>query len=406
MRLIENKISAPASKSYLQRALVLSALSQGTSVLRGVSWCNDTLYVRKLLENLGVDIQQQGTDLTIRSEGLSFESGVYNVGESGLAIRMLAPILALRGQTFTLKGEGSLMQRPMQMVAEALEQLGLKVDTNNGRLPITVSGQLKAGNIHIDGSVSSQLLTGLLMALPLAEGDSLIRVSRLKSKPYIDMTLDLMRQFKVEVKHNHYEQFYIKGQQSYCPTNHNIEGDWSGSAFFLIYGAIKAPLQLNNLSIDTFQADKKILEVLEKAGAKIDLKPNAITVYPSNLQAFNFDATDSPDLFPPLACLASQCEGLTQIKGVSRLIHKESNRAEALQNIFSEMGISIEVQGDTMLIKGVKKPSPCTIDSYNDHRIAMSGALMNCFCNGSINILNKEAVNKSYPDFFEQICAL
>lgn len=396
-------IKAPASKSYLQRALAISAMAKGTSVLKNVTWSNDSLAAAEIVKNLGARVSEHNNNLIIQSEGLQFDKKVFNAGEAGLSIRMFSPILALSDYTITFTGEGSLLKRPMGIVVDALTRLRATVNTNNGLLPLTIKGRLKPGIIHLDGSLSSQLLTGLLMTLPLLEGNSTLWVDNLKSKPYIDMTLSVMQHFGITVTNERYRIFNIKGNQHYRAATYNIEGDWSGAAFFLVLGAVKKSVEIFNLKNDSKQADRQMVTALQKAGARVRLNKNSIIVTPDRLTSFEFDATHCPDLFPPLACLASQCKGTTILKGVSRLIHKESNRAKTIQQEFKKMGIDVALKNDMMLITG-SKPIPCTIHSHSDHRIAMAGGIMNQFCNtGTINIQNPEVVNKSYPGFFDKI---
>ncbi len=399
------KISVVASKSYLQRALAISALTKGQTVLKNISWCEDALSAKQMVKGLGASIEEKDASLYIQSNGLDFKQKVYTVGESGLSIRMFAPILGLASETLVLKGEGTLKNRPQNIISDALRALGADVQTNNDLLPITIKGPIRAGNIEINAAFSSQLLTGLLIALPLLDGDSIIKVNQLKSRPYIDMTLSIMKTFGVSVEHQNYQTFYVKGRQTYKPADYAIEGDWSGAAFFLVYGAVCGGVEVLNLNKHSLQADRAILDALHLAGASISTKTNSLRVEKADLKAFTFNATHCPDLFPPLVCLASQCVGTSTIKGVSRLIHKESNRALTLQNVFRKMGISVFVEGDEMHIAG-GRPKPCTVDSYNDHRIAMAAALMNLFCDGTIAIKNKAAVNKSYPNFFDELSKL
>jgi|TARA_B110000438_G_scaffold65261_1_gene65847 3-phosphoshikimate 1-carboxyvinyltransferase len=396
------KITVSASKSYLQRALAIAALSEGISVLNEVSWCNDSIAAKNIIENLGCKIEENNRILLINQQNISFNYREFNANEAGLSIRMFSPIFALSNHEINFKGEGSLNNRPIQLIADALFQLGVIIQSNNGLLPIKIKGPIKSGVINIDGSLSSQLLTGLLIALPLVKGDSVINVHNLKSIPYIDMTVKIMEHFGVKVDNIDYKTFKIKGNQKYQATTYNIEGDWSGGAFFLVYGAVKGAIEITNLSISSNQADKVIINALKLAGAKIIINKESLIVEQNKLHAFYFDATNCPDLFPPLVCLASQCKGITEIKGISRLTHKESDRADVLKKEFIKMGIYITFKNDSMYITG-NKPQPCTIDSHNDHRIAMAGGIMNLFCDGEIKIENKEAINKSYPDFFEQL---
>ncbi|RLD89314.1 MAG: 3-phosphoshikimate 1-carboxyvinyltransferase [Bacteroidetes bacterium] len=403
MRFDDLKIVAPASKSYLQRALAIASLARGTSVLTNVSWSNDSRAAAEIVKNFGATLSESHGDLTVQSSGLHLKTDSYTAGEAGLSIRMFSPVLALDNVKVTFTGEGSLLTRPVGIIADALSQLGAKVAANNGLLPLTIQGPLQPGTVHIDGSLSSQILTGLLMALPLLKGDSIILVDNLKSKPYIDMTLSIMHHFGVEVEHEYYRVFRVKGHQQYKAARYNVEGDWSGAAFFLVLGAVKGRVEVMNLNTKSSQADRQIVSALEKAGAEVKRSNNSVVVEKKELNAFEFDATDCPDLFPPLACLASRCKGTSIIKGVSRLTHKESNRAETIKQEFKKMGIDIMLKNDLMLITG-SEPIPCIIDSHNDHRIAMAGGIMNLFCaSGSIRVKNREAVNKSYPGFFEEV---
>ena len=397
------KLVAPASKSYLQRALAIAALTKGTSVLNNVSWSNDSLAAAGIIENLGATLSESNGNLTVQSRGLNLKTNHFTAGEAGLSIRMFSPVLAMGSNKVTFTGEGSLLRRPVGLIADALTQLDAEVSTNNGLLPLTIKGPLRPGTVHIDGSLSSQLLTGLLITLPLLNGPSTILVDNLKSKPYVDMTISIMQHFGVSVENDGYRIFRVKGNQQYKATTYKVEGDWSGAAFFLVLGAVKGSAEIINLNAASGQADRQIIEALEKAGATIKATDHSVIVEKKVLNAFEFDATHCPDLFPPLACLASQCSGISIIKGVSRLTHKESNRAETIQQEFKKMGITITLQGDLMHITG-STPVPCTIDSHNDHRIAMAGGIMNLLCpSGTIHIKNKDAVNKSYPDFFEEI---
>ena len=396
------KITAPASKSYLQRAMAISALAEGTTTLTNITWCNDSIAAKNIIKNLGSELTEKDGNLFITSQTLNFKNTVFSAREAGLSVRMFSPIFALSYKEITFTGEGSLLKRPVGIIADALTQLGASVETNNGFLPLKIKGKIKANKITIDGSLSSQLLTGLLITLPLLDGDSEIIVNNLKSIPYIDMTIDIMRQFRVEIENIDYHIFKIRGKQKYKPTTYNIEGDWSGSAFFLVLGAVNGKIEVKNLDINSSQADKEIITVLKKTGANIIIKDTSVIVEKDQLNHFEFDATNCPDLFPPIACLASQCEGVSTIKGLSRLTHKESNRAKVLQQELANVGITVNLDGDFMHIKGGKLKAG-TINSHNDHRIAMMGGILNEFCENEIKIINKNAINKSYPDFFKTL---
>jgi 3-phosphoshikimate 1-carboxyvinyltransferase len=265
---------------------------------------------------------------------------------------------------------------------------------------------LQPADITIDGSLSSQFLTGLLMAYAKACTKPVsIKVNDLKSKPYIDLTLLVMKHFGWNVENKNYQEFcFIPAINDQRSTIHyTVEGDWSGAAFLLVAGAIAGEITVEGLDLNSPQADKAILSALKSAGAKISIDNNKLTIAPATLQAFQFDATDCPDLFPPLVALASYCNGITTIKGVTRLTHKESNRALSLQQEFKKMGVEIDVKEDDMLIKGNTGLTGAKVHSHHDHRIAMACAVAALKAVGETVINDADAINKSYPDFYEHL---
>jgi 3-phosphoshikimate 1-carboxyvinyltransferase len=300
----------------------------------------------------------------------------------------------------------------MDFFDEILPRLNVTVRSNKGRLPITLSGPLQPGDIEIDGSLSSQFLTGLLMAYAAADAkDVTITVNNLKSKPYIDLTLKVMQAFGLNAPRNkNYEAFYfeapVPGLAAAQTPRYTVEGDWSGGAFLLVAGAIAGNIEIYGLDPDSAQADKKILAALQDAGAGMEISNKSIKLFPGNLKAFAFDATDCPDLFPPLVALAAYCNGLTTIKGVSRLAHKESNRGLTLKEEFGKLGLIVDLEEDTMQIQGGKGLKGATVNSRHDHRIAMACAVAALQAEGETTIEEAEAINKSYPDFFDDLAAL
>lgn len=396
---IHGSLAAPASKSMMQRAIAIAALAQGQSVLHGYTSSNDSDAALQIAHELGAEVFVNGETITIKG-GLRPFSSHLNCGESGLGIRMFTPIASLCSQKMTLHGEGSLKSRPIKGLEEPLRDLGVTISTNNGFVPVMVEGPMKGGEAQVDGSLSSQILTGLLIASPLAKNDVVLNVSNLKSKPYIDMTLRMMADFGVKVQHENYKHFEIFCGQRYQSRDFKVEGDWSGAAFLLVAGALGGQVRVENLNENSTQADKAIVKALVDAGAEIKIKENAIEVIKQSLNAFTFDATDCPDLFPPLVSLAVHCNGMTEIKGVERLFHKESNRAEALQSEFGKLGVKITIDGDVMKIEGGKVHGGI-INPHNDHRMAMAAACTAILAEDPIQIENPECVAKSYPNFFE-----
>jgi 3-phosphoshikimate 1-carboxyvinyltransferase len=305
-----------------------------------------------------------------------------------------------------MSGTGSLLKRPVQMIVDSLNQLGCRCQTQDGFLPVWIKGPLKSGKAVIDGSVSSQLLTGMLMALPITRGDSEIRVNNLQSLPYIDMTINILNKFGIFVTHKQYEIFHIPGKQKYHPTTITVEGDWSGASFLLVAGALAGAVTVQGLQTESLQADRQILRALGYAGARIETGENQVSVYHDELRAFDFDATHCPDLFPPLVALAAHCNGVSRIEGVGRLIHKESNRAKVLQEEFYKLGISMRVEGGNLYVTGPSLMKTGEVDSHGDHRIAMAAATVAMIARTPVKILGMECVAKSYPGFFQDLKSL
>jgi 3-phosphoshikimate 1-carboxyvinyltransferase len=401
---VKGTIRAPSSKSMSQRAIAAALLSDTECTILNPSYCNDSLAAISIAENLGASIEKSTTELKILSSH-KIKDRTLNCGESGLAIRMFSPIAARNPGEIIMAGTGSLRNRPMKMIEDTLNQLGAVCRSNAGLLPLTITGPIKGGKCVTDGSVSSQLLTGLLMALPVANDKSVITVVNLKSRPYIDMTLQVLEKFGIKVTNDNYEVFKIDGNQRYKATTFEVESDWSGGAFLLVAGAVNGDVTVEGLRTDSRQSDKTILTALDRAGAAITINENSVRITKSSLRSFEFDATESPDLFPPLTALSAYCKGVTGIKGVSRLIHKESDRAKALLEEFRKMNVKVEIKGDYMLVTG-GKIHEARVNSHNDHRIAMAVAVAALGASGKIQIEDPLCIAKSYPGFYDDLRAL
>ncbi len=399
----------------MQRACAAALISQAKSHVFNPGSSNDDLAALRVIRGLGAVVENfSDGSLLIESSGIKPVNDFVNCGESGLGIRMFAPLVALSPHTITIEGEGSLLNRPMDFFDEIFPGLGVEVSSNMGKLPIQVKGPLIPSNIHTDGSLSSQFLTGLLMAYAAADAkDVSIEVSNLKSRPYIDLTLSVMREFGLKVPENrNYQEFYFSSEPWVKPSGrieYTVEGDWSGGAFLLVAGAIAGQATVSGLNPDSTQADKAILQALNDSGVPVFIRKNEIRIgdsRPVQLKSFHFDATDCPDLFPPLVALASVCHGSSFIKGVSRLAHKESNRALTLQEEFSKLGVDILISDDVMGIKGIAVLKSATVHSRHDHRIAMAAAVAALRAEGPVQIEKADAINKSYPAFFDDLAGL
>ena len=412
---------APASKSSMQRACAAALLHRGTTRILNPGHSNDDLAAIDVIQKLGAIVKTEdaskekinSTSIIVHSNGVQPIGDTMNCGESGLGIRMFTPIAALSDQSITVEGIGSLLKRPMHFFDTIFPKLGIEIQSQAGYLPIQIKGPLKPANIEVDGSLSSQFLTGLLMAFAATENtNAVIEVQGLKSKPYIDLTLSVLNTFGWKVQHQDYKRFEFLAHPPLADhIDYTVEGDWSGAAFLLVAGAIAGPIVVKGVQLNSTQADKAVIQALKDAGASIDINENAIQIGPAkdkagvvgSLKAFEFDATHCPDLFPPLVALAAVCNGVTILHGVSRLAHKESDRGLTLQKEFAKLGIRIELNEDRMMVYGGTGINGAEVFSQHDHRIAMACGVAALCADGPITITDAEAVNKSYTDFFKHL---
>lgn len=406
---LSGEVQAPASKSSMQRACAAALLSKGTTRILRPGNSNDDLAAKEVITKLGATIvSDTPEELVVESSGVQPESSSINCGESGLGIRMFTPLAALSDRELVIEGTGSLVRRPMHFFDEIFPKLGITILSNNGHLPLKIKGPLKPSSVEIDGSLSSQFLTGMLMAFAAAGTSEVeIKVNDLKSKPYIDLTLDVLKKFGVDVENDHYRSFrFARNGHGLTSTTYTVEGDWSGGAFLLVAGALCGPITVRGLNTESTQADKAIMQALEDAGADLEITDEGIKIGPAVLKSFSFDATDCPDLFPPLVSLAAYCEGTTYIRGVSRLAHKESNRGLTLQEEFAKMGLRIELDGDIMRVHGGGELKGAGVHSRHDHRIAMACAVAALRASGKTLIDEADAIDKSFPEFYDKLKSL
>jgi 3-phosphoshikimate 1-carboxyvinyltransferase len=407
---LSKSIFAPPSKSYLQRAIAMACFSDETYKILGYESSNDVDAAIGVARNLGKQVIIKGNHLIISGKIDVAKKLTVNMGESGLCTRMFSPLLALIAhQPITIMGEGSLLKRPMSRVVELLTLLGCDVTSSNGFLPIIIHSKATVNEqlIEMDSSDSSQLLTGLLMAISVSNEKSYprIKVTNLVSKPYIDITIEVVEQFGIKIHNEEYRKFTFQKITNTISSTITSEGDWSGAAFLLVAGAIAGKVSVFGLNLHSLQSDRAILSVLEQCGAQLNKNDEFIASGKGNLQAFHFDASDCPDLFPPLAALASQCQGKSIIVGVNRLIHKESDRANTIKTVLNQLGIEVVLEDNEMHILGGKIDG-ATVSSHNDHRIAMMATVMGLVASSSVTIEDAEAINKSYPKFYEDLGVL
>jgi len=402
---IKGIVYAPSSKSVMQRAVALAFLTEGKSIIINPSYSEDGLAAINLVTNLGVKKEILERKLILKSSGRVKNDKTFKLtcGESGLCMRMFAPILSLFRNEFILNGEGSLQKRTVKMIEDDLKKFGADCKTDSGFAPIYIKGVIDGRNITIDGAISSQFLSGLLIALPLCLSNSVLKVVNLKSRPYVNLTLKMIEDAGVIIKSDSKtDTFFIEGKQKYKPIDVEVEGDWSGSSFLLVAGAIAGEIIIKNLKLDSLQADKAILDVLELSGAEIVKSEDYVKVKKNKLMPFEFDISESPDIFPPIAVLAALCKGKSIVYGTERLKYKESSRAEVIKKEFKKLGIRVELFDNKVEIYGGQIMGG-KVSANNDHRISMALSLMGLVSKEAVEIDGWESITKSYPDFFKDL---
>jgi len=397
----------------MQRACAAALLRNGETEILLPGASNDDRAAMDVITRLGARLEAAPGVLRVHGRGVDPLTDTVDCGESGLGIRMFTPIAALSSRPLQLTGSGSLVTRPMQFFDEVLPRLGVEVTSSGGRLPLSIRGPLRPADITVDGSLSSQFLTGLLMAFSAAgASDVAIRAEGLRSRPYIDLTLTVMRSFGMAVPEVEADDvFRFVARPALAPhagvLRYTVEGDWSGAAFLVVAGALAGGIVIDGLDASSVQGDRAILDALASAGGDFGFDAHgSLRVGPSDLRAFRFDATECPDLFPPLVALAAACHGTSLIRGVGRLAHKESDRGRTLQQEFARMGVAVHLDGDLMHVEGATPAGGVTAFSHHDHRIAMALAVAALRATGPVTIGEAQAVGKSYPHFFDDLAAL
>ena len=399
-------LRVPSSKSMTHRELIAAALAKGESVLTGVTPSQDIEATVRILSLMGATFRSEEADdgLTFHiSGGLTKQAGllVADAGESGSTLRFSIPLGLISGNEVRYEGHGKLPARPLTPYYGIFEEKHISYDNDKG-LPLTVKGQLSSGDYALPGDVSSQFFTGLLFALPLAEGDSVLKsTTTLESKSYVDMTLDTLARHGITVHEKTPELYEIPGGQSYRNGVFSVEGDYSQAAFWLVGGLVGGEMRLTGLSPTSKQGDKVILSILKEMGGHISEANGVITARKSETHGTIIDAEDCPDLVPVLAALASVSRGRTEIIHAARVRLKECDRLHAMAVELTKLGARIEEKPDGLVIDGVESLSGAAVSSWNDHRIAMALAVISPQCTGALTIEGAESVRKSYPAFWE-----
>lgn len=399
---LNGTIKAISSKSQAHRILIASALSQEPTQINCNCFGEDILATAQCLRALGAEVEIKDEAIIVTPVKNTPAQATLDCNESGSTLRFLLPVTAALGVKGTFTGSGRLPSRPIMPLRREMENFGVEF-SEPWKFPIEISEKLVSGEYSMKGNVSSQFITGLLFALPLLEGDSTLRIiPPVESRSYIDMTLEVLKRFKIEISEKD-NVFYIKGSQKYItPKEITVEGDWSNSAFFLVGGAIGGDVTVTGLNLSSLQGDKKIIDILKQMGAEVTADENAVNVKKAELHAVSIDASDIPDLVPVLSVAGAAAKsGLTVISNAERLRLKESDRLAAVSECLNNIGSVNAETDDGLVIWTYERISGGEVFSFNDHRIVMSMAVASLASQGEITIREAQAVSKSYPGFFE-----
>ncbi len=408
---LNGKVNIPPSKSFAHRAVIAGFLSGKSCCVSNLCLSQDIKATLRCVKTLGAKFK-----FDKKSFSVTFKDGFKSIkktpkldcGESGSTLRFFIPIVLALHSKAKFTGHGRLMERPLTPYFDIFADKGIRYNLKKDIL--FVEGRLRPGIFKIDGSISSQFITGLLFALPLLDGDSRIEIQgRLSSRSYVDITISVLKSFGIEVENENYSAFTIKGNQQYKPQDYTVEGDFSQGAFFLVAGAIGCNVSCQGLDENSLQGDKKIIDIIEETGAKIERYGNSPlrAIHTGNMHGITVDADEIPDLVPILAVLMCFCNGTSRIENAGRLRLKESDRLTAICSELKKMGADITEGEDFLEIQGKQVLCGGHLSSWNDHRIAMAIAIATCRTEGEVVIDGaKHAVKKSYPNFFDDYKAL
>ncbi len=391
--ILKGKLDIPASKSCAHRAVICAALAKGTSKISGITMSKDIEATIEAMRSLGASFEINGNELTVNgTNGNLCGQADIDCNESGSTLRFVIPIAAALGAHAIFRGKGRLPMRPVDIYIRELSEHGVKFITE--KMPYEINGRLGGGTYKIEGNVSSQFITGLLFALPLVNEDSeIILTSRLESRPYVDITIDILRRFGIAINETE-SGFTIKGGQTYTPFDEHVEGDYSQAAFFYVANVLGSQVEIGNLNPNSVQGDKKIIELIDTA------RDNG------KITGYKADCSDIPDLVPILSVLGAYGSESSLIYNAERLRIKESDRLAACADMLNKLGGNVSVTADGLDIQPVKKLHGGTVDSFGDHRIVMAAAIAALRCDGDVIIKGAEAAEKSYPDFFKDYTML
>lgn len=421
-RLLDGNVKIPPSKSMAHRAIICACLSEGKSTITNVDFSDDIIATMDAMKSLGAKININKNILEIDGtntfKNMSKDGIIIDCNESGSTLRFLVPISIVVDNKVNFIGKGNLGKRPLNTYYNIFEKQNISYTQKDNILDLNIKGALKGDLFEIKGNISSQFITGLLFSLPLLKTDSkIIITTKLESKGYIDLTLDMLNQFGIKIKNNDYKEFIIKGNQKFKAKDYRIEGDFSQAAFYFSAAALGSNVGCLDLLINSKQGDKECLEILENMGAKTEVLENkvdkkgdvyslGIKVTAENLKGIKIDASQCPDIIPVISVVAALSKGETKIINAQRLRIKECDRLNAICTELKKIGANIEETEDGLIINGVEGFSGGEVFSHNDHRIAMSMAIASTRCSEKLTVLDPDCVKKSYPKFWEDFALL
>ena len=397
-------VHANASKSDAQRCLILAAFSDTSMDIFGLDGSEDILSMQRCLEEMGATFI--GTNpMQVRPINKKLKRTlVLNVGESGFALRTLAFLSLVCSDNVTINGSGTMLNREQGQLITILKQLGLTVDSNQGKIPLHIKGDPSISDLTVDGSAGSQAISGLCLLAPHLPNGLNIRVNDLKSKPYLEMTIHRMHAMGISIEALGENTYSIAGNQSYHPSTCHIEGDWSGAANHIVGAAISGIVHLSGLRIDSLQADRQILEVITEFGATVEQSESELIVRESlEKTPFHTNIEDCPDLFPILVVLACAANGTSIIHGIQRLQNKESDRLLVMCELLTTFGLSYQIQSNEIHIHGTGKIGGGIVNTHQDHRIAMAASIAATISTQDIILSDESCISKSYPKFFQDL---
>jgi len=406
---LEGEVTAPPSKSYTHRAFAVGLLAKGESKITNPLLSFDTQATIDTIKILGAKVTQHNDVWHVIGTGGSLKpsANLIDVKNSGTTIRLMTAIASLSPKPIGLTGDESIRARPMGPLIEALERLGAKAkcERPGGKPPVVVGGGLKGGDVEISGAISSQFISGLLLACPYAREDVELRVTELRSKPYVEMTLEMLDLAGAKIKRSSdLTEFTIPGRQVLRPLEFDVPGDFSSAAFLLGAAALAGvAVRVNNLNIRGVQGDKRIVDLLREFGAEVKVKGKVVEVSSSGLTGIEADCGDNPDLVPVLAVLGAVADGTTVLTNIPHLRYKETDRIRALGTELSKLGARIEERQDELRIRGVKQLKGAKLNSYDDHRMAMALAVAGLVAKGETIVDGAEFISVSYPGFVEDM---